>query len=129
MTGDPEGPGPGPRPGAPDGTRQKRRHPRVDVPLLVQYRFGALEELRTEYALNVSVSGMFIATSERKPPGTRVFVQLTTRDGAHFLQGEGKVVRSSDGGSAIELVGFDADAQAVLARLVEEALVKEGKSA
>lgn len=111
------------------GARQKRKHPRVDVPLLVQYRFGALEELRTEYALNVSVGGMFIATTEKRPPGTRVFVQLTTRDGAHFLQGEGKVVRASDGGYAIELLGFDAEAQAVLARLVDEALVKEGKSA
>ena len=64
-----------------------------DIPLLVQYRFGALEEFRTDYALNVSVSGMFISTSEVRPVGTRVFVQLTTRDGAHFLQGEGRVVR------------------------------------
>lgn len=107
----------------------KRRHPRVDVPLLVQYRFGALEELRTEYALNVSVGGMFIATQEKRPPGTRVFVQLTTRDGAHFLQGEGKVVRAADGGYAIELIGFDEEAQRVLGRLVEEALAREGKSA
>lgn len=112
-----------------DGTRQKRKYPRVDVPLLVQYRYGALEELRTEYALNLSVGGLFIATQDRKPAGTRVFVQLTTRDGAHFLQGEGKVVRSQDGGYAIELLGFDAEAQAVLARLVDEALAKEGKSA
>jgi hypothetical protein len=104
----------------------KRKHPRVDVPLLVQYRFGALEDLRTEYAINVSVGGMFIATSEAKPVGTRVFVQLTTKDGLHFLQGEGKVVRNGDGGYAIELVGFDADAQGVLARLVEEALNRQG---
>jgi c-di-GMP-binding flagellar brake protein YcgR len=103
----------------------KRKHPRVDVPLLVQYRFGALEELRTEYAINVSVGGMFIATSEGKPIGTRVFVQLTTKDGLHFLQGEGKVVRNVDGGYAIELVGFEPEAQAVLARLVEEALARQ----
>jgi hypothetical protein len=109
--------------------REMRRHPRVDVPLLVQYRFGALEELRTEYALNVSVGGMFISTHEKRPPGTRVFVQLTTRDGRHFLQGEGKVVRSSDGGYAIELVGFDAEALAVLDAVVKEALEKQGKSA
>jgi hypothetical protein len=100
----------------------KRRYQRVDVPLLVQYRFGALEELRTEYALNVSVGGMFISTQERKPAGTRVFVQLTTRDGAHFLQGEGKVVYSSDGGCAIELLGFDPDALAVLEGLVDDTL-------
>ncbi|HEY4223122.1 MAG TPA: PilZ domain-containing protein [Myxococcota bacterium] len=107
----------------------KRRHPRVDLALLVQYRFGALEELRTEYALNVSASGMFIATGEAKPIGTRVFVQLTTRDGAHFLQGEGRVVRNADGGYAIELVGFDAEARVVLEKLVEEARVKAGLGA
>jgi len=103
---------------------QKRRHPRVDIALLVQYRFGALEELRTEYALNVSQSGMFIATNEAKPVGTRVFVQLTTRDGHHFLQGEGSVVRNADGGYAIELLGFDDEAKAVLDALVKEALAK-----
>jgi hypothetical protein len=105
----------------------KRRHPRVDVPLLVQYRFGPLEELRTEYAVNVSASGMFIATTEKRPAGTRVFVQLTTRDGRHFLQGDGCVVRNADGGYAIELVGFDADARGVLEALVAAELAKGPK--
>lgn len=105
----------------------KRRHPRVAVPLLVQYRFGALEEPRIDYALNLSQSGLFIATDESRPVGARVYVQLTTRDGAHFLQGEGRVVRSQDGGHAIELVGFDAEARAVLDRLVKEALEAQGR--
>jgi hypothetical protein len=104
--------------------QERRRHPRVDIPLLVQYRFGALEEFRTDYALNVSRSGLFISTTEARPPGTRVFVQLTTRDGQHFLQGEGRVVRNTDGGYAIELVGFDSEAHAVLDALVAEALAK-----
>ena len=107
----------------------KRRHPRVDIPLLVQYRFGPLEDLRTEYAINVSASGLFIATAEVKPIGTRVFVQLTTRDGRHFLQGEGSVVRNADGGYAIELVGFDDDAKAVLDDLVRDALAKQAQVA
>lgn len=107
-----------------DDPANRRRHPRVDIPLLVQYRFGALEEFRTDYALNVSVSGMFISTPEVRPIGTRVFVQLTTRDGAHFLQGEGRVVRAMGGGYAIELVGFDDDARAVLDALVQEAIAK-----
>jgi len=97
----------------------------VDVPLLVQYRFGALEEFRTDYALNVSVSGMFISTPEGRPIGTRVFVQLTTRDGRHFLQGEGRVVRAANGGYAIELHGFDAEARVVLDGLVQEALARQ----
>ena len=106
----------------------RRRHPRVDIPLLVQYRFGALEEFRTDYAINVSRSGLFISTTEQRAVGTRVYVQLTTRDGQHFLQGEGRVVRSAEGGNAIELVGFDERAQAVLEALVQEALAREGSA-
>lgn len=99
-----------------------RRHARVEVPLLIQYRFGALEEPKFDYALNVSKSGLFIACDEEHEVGTRVFVQLTTRDGAHFLQGEGTVVRQAEGGWAIELDGFGPADQAVLDRLVEEAI-------
>ena len=106
---------------------QKRRHPRVSVPLLVQYRYGALEEPRIDYALNVSQSGLFIATDEQRPPGTRVFVQLTTRDGVHFLQGEGQVIWSQEGGYAIELVGFDEAARAILDGLVKEAMEAESR--
>lgn len=106
----------------------RRRHPRVDIPLLVQYRFGALEEFRTDYAINVSRVGLFISTSEQRPVGTRVYVQLTTRDGQHFLQGEGRVVRAAEGGHAIELVGFDERAQAVLEALVREALARQGNA-
>ena len=103
----------------------RRRHPRVSIPLLVQYRFGALEKPHIDYALNVSKSGLFISTDASQPPGTRVFVQLTTRDGAHFLQGEGRVIRAMDGGYAIELEGFDDQAQKILSELVQEAMDDE----
>lgn len=106
---------------------RRRRHPRVEVPLLVQYRYGALEEPRIDYALNVSQSGLFIATDDARPPGTRVFVQLTTRDGAHFLQGEGEVVRTAEEGYAIELVGFDEKARRVLDELVQKALEEKDR--
>ena len=104
--------------------RNRRRHDRVDVPLLVQYRFGALDEPRFDYALNVSRSGIFINCSEEHETGTRVYVQLTTRDGAHFLQGEGTVVRRTEGGYAIDLDGFSAEDSAVLDKLVGKALAE-----
>lgn len=108
---------------------KRRRHQRVSVPLLVQYRFGALEEPHFDYALNVSQSGLFISTTVERPAGTKVFIQLTTRDGAHFLQGEGEVVRSQEGGYAIELTGFDAEARGVLDDLVQTALEEQGAPA
>lgn len=108
--------------GPDDNSTPQRRHTRVAVPLLVQYRFGALEEPHFDYALNVSQSGLFIATDAQRPVGTKVFIQLTTRDGAHFLQGEGTVVRAAEGGSAIELTGFDDEARAVLEDLVQKVL-------
>jgi hypothetical protein len=103
----------------------RRRDPRVSIPLLVQYRFGALDKPHIDYALNVSRSGLFISTDATHPTGTRVFVQLTTRDGAHFLQGEGRVVRAMNGGYAIELEGFDPEAHKILAELVKEAMTEE----
>lgn len=106
------------------GTISGRRHRRAQIPLLVQYRFGPLDDLQTDYALNVSKSGLFIDTDESHEIGARVLVQLTSRDGAHFLQGEGKVVRAGDG-CAIELVGFDDDAQAILDEWVSAALANE----
>lgn len=104
----------------------QRRHARVAIPLLVQYRFGPMEAPRFDYALNVSESGLFIAMSDARPLGTRVYVQLTTRDGAHLLQGTGTVVRTQEGGAAIELSGFDDEARGILQRLVEEACAQPG---
>lgn len=104
------------------GNAPQRRHRRVAIPLLVQYRFGPLEEPRFDYALNVSESGLFIAMTESRPLGTRVYVQLTTRDGGHLLQGSGVVVRTQEGGAAIELSGFDEQARGILQRLVDEAM-------
>lgn len=101
--------------------REQRRHPRAAIPLLVQYRFGTAEEFRIDYALNISQSGLFIDAETDRDPGTEVFVQLTTRDGAHFLQGQGTVVRRGKG-TAIELFGFDDGAQKILGELVQRAL-------
>ena len=103
-----------------------RRHARASIPMLVQYRYGALDPLRTDYAINVSKSGLFINTDADYPLGARIHVLLTTRDGLQFLQGEGEVVRVA-GGCAIELVGFDAEAQEVLDRLVQQALAEQEK--
>lgn len=99
---------------------ERRRHPRVDLPVLVQIRYASTEQPKTVYAVNLSESGIFIDVDDGKPLGARVFVQLTTTDGNHLLRGEGRVVRRpGDGGVGIELSGFDDAARAILKKLVE----------
>ena len=104
----------------PDGA-ERRRYRRVDVPLLVQIRYAATEAPRTVYALNVSAQGLFLDVDDGKPIGTRVFVQVTTRDGRERVRGEGRVVRRADGGCGIELLGFDDDARRVLQDIMRDA--------
>ena len=101
-----------------DAGRERRRHRRVELPLLVQVRYGPQELPQTVYALNVSERGLFIELDEHKPIGTRVFVQVTSRDGALRARGEGRVVRHEGSGCGVELSGFaDAD-QSVLDAIV-----------
>lgn len=116
----------GPEQDTEDEGQRRRRHIRVELPLLVQYRFGALDEPQFDYALNVSQSGLFIAMeSSEHEVGTRVYVQVTTRDGAHFLQGEGTVVRTSGGGCAVELDGFSDQDRGILEGYVQKALEEQ----
>lgn len=78
--------------------QETRKHPRVRIPLLVQYRFSPLDPFNTDYASDISESGIFITHAEPKPPGTPVFLQFVTRDGFHLVSAEGKVVRNAPGG-------------------------------
>ena len=101
-----------------DGGLEKRRFRRVDVPLLVQIRYGATEAPRTVYALNLSERGLFIDVDDGKPLGSRVLVQITSRDRRERIRGEGRVVRRTGGGCGVELTGFDADAKRILAHIM-----------
>jgi c-di-GMP-binding flagellar brake protein YcgR len=87
-----------------DHGERRRRYRRIDVPLLVQIRYSALDPPRTVYALNVSEGGVFLDIDDNKPLGTRVFIQITSPDGIRMLRSEGKVVRKAGGGTGVELV-------------------------
>jgi len=102
---------------------KKRRHARVSIPLLVSYRFERDGPQTMDYALNISQSGLFLPISDIKPPGTEVFVCLTTREG-ELLEGKGEIVRAGEG-YAIELVGFDEQAHKILDRMVQQTLAKK----
>jgi hypothetical protein len=86
-----------------DGSN-RRRYRRIEVPLLVQIRYSAVDTPQTVYALNVSEGGVFLDIDDQKPLGTRVFIQITSPDGIRILRSEGRVVRKADGGVGVELV-------------------------
>ncbi len=90
------------------------------LPLLVQVRYGPHEVPRTVYALNISARGLFIDLDEPKPIGTRVFVQVTSRDGALRARGEGRVVRHEGTGCGVELSGFAEADQRVLDAIIKD---------
>ena len=85
-----------------ENNQNRRRHPRVKVPMLVQYRIENVPELQTDYTADFSESGALIYTDKVTEAGAKVFVHITTRIG-EFLEAEGKVVRTIDGKLAIEL--------------------------
>jgi c-di-GMP-binding flagellar brake protein YcgR len=101
----------------------RRRHPRVAIPMLVQYRIENVEEVLTDYTADISESGALLYTDKVSEPGARVFVHITTRIG-EFLEAEGKVVRTFDGKLAIELDKASDAVRSSLAQAVQDALAK-----
>ena len=82
----------------------RRKHPRVRVPLLVQYLFSPLGELRTDYASDLSEGGIFINNPEPVLPGTPIQLQFLTREGLELVNAEGRVVRTANGGQGVQFV-------------------------
>ena len=60
----------------------RRRHPRVRLTFLVQFRFKDFETFAREWAENLSVGGVFVRTAEPYEVGTLVVVSFTL-DGIH----------------------------------------------
>jgi uncharacterized protein (TIGR02266 family) len=100
----------------------RRRHPRTELHLLVQFRFSTFEDFLAEYALNISPGGMFIKTDTPNEEGDVVYLQFSLKDGSRLIEGMGKVVRvnpppsSKDrtAGMGIEFVNFDEESMALI---------------
>tara|TARA_B100000925_G_C21744963_1_gene360922 strand:+ start:215 stop:565 length:351 start_codon:yes stop_codon:yes gene_type:complete len=106
-----------------ENNEDRRRHPRVAIPMLVQYRIEDVPEVLTDYTADISESGALLYTDKVTEPGARVFVHITTRIG-EFLEAEGKVVRTFDGKLAIDLDNASDSVKASLSNAVQDALAK-----
>ena len=108
----------------PQPKEAKRKYLRAKVPLLVQYRYGPLEEYQAEYARDFSAGGLFLKTSDPHPQGTSLFLQFSSKDGRKLVEVQGRVAYVSAPGDAerepgmgIEFVEVEPQVHALLVEL------------
>lgn len=109
-----------------ENSDNRRKHPRYDLSLLVQLRFDDFDDFVAEYASNISVSGMFIRTPERRQVGDQLYLQFYLKGGQKLIEGLVRVVRViapgagvTDAGFAVEFVNFDEASMALIEEICE----------
>ena len=113
-----------------DATVQKYRK---DRRVTVNVEFASRDKFIREYVTNVSKSGMFIATHEPLPAGTKINLRFTVIiDGTpEVLEGEGQVVRVMREGVRDRKAGMGVAFTSLSecsSKLIERLLLTESKS-
>ena len=113
------------------GGDERRRHERVPLSLLVQYRVNTFEEFLAEYSADISVGGMFIRTTEPRELGALIYLQFWLKDGSKLIEGLGRVVRvnppgdpARPAGVGLEFVNFDDDSMGLIEEIVQSKAAK-----
>lgn len=108
----------------------RRRYPRAELDLLVQYRYSSLEEFMEKMASNLSTGGMFIVTETPRPEGATVYLRFTLDDGVPLIEGIGRVVRVNPPGDpdrapgmGVEFESLDDESVSLIESIVEQRLV------
>ncbi len=103
----------------------RRRHERVPLTLLVQYRLNSFEDFLAEYSADISAGGMFIRTDAPREEGAMIYLQFWLNDGSKLIEGLGRVVRVNPPGvegrvpgMGVEFVNFDEDSMSLIAEIV-----------
>ncbi len=95
----------------------KRRHPRVPLNMVVQFRMDR-DRFMQEEAANISMGGMFVRTAQPRPMGSTLFFQFLV-DGRAALEGEGRVVHVGDGGMGLEFLSLSPASVAFVEALLD----------
>ena len=108
------------------GGDERRRHERVPLSLLVQYRLNTFEDFLAEYSADISAGGMFIRTNEPREEGAMIYLQFWLKDGSKLIEGLGKVVRVNPPGDpnripgmGIEFVNFDEESMSLIHEIID----------
>ncbi len=107
----------------------QRRHVRIPVDAKVDLVYDSFASFISDYVSNVSRGGMFIATTQVRPPGTRLTFELRLRDDFPLIRGRGEVVwvrRDGSGdadratGMAVRFLELDQQSAELIERMVEQ---------
>ena len=74
-------------------TGEVKRDPRVPVVAQVKLRYDSILDFHASQSLNISRTGMFLASDKPGPVGSIVEFEFALADGLSLLKGKGEVVR------------------------------------
>jgi uncharacterized protein (TIGR02266 family) len=97
------------------------RDPRISVTAHVNLRYGSILDFHESQSLNISRTGMFIATNTPGPVGSMVEFEFSLVDGLSLLKGKGEVVRVTRTpvtGMGVRFRELDEDSRKCIERIV-----------
>jgi hypothetical protein len=104
---------------------ERRVKPRVDVDLPVVLMVPSIEAAISSKILNISLSGLFIATARPPAIGTVIDVEIFLPDGRLLLHGRAEIVRhqvdTTPPGVGARFLDVSYEAQELIDRLVAKA--------
>ncbi len=85
--------------GATQKDLEQRKSPRVDVPLLIQYKNSIHDDPVTEYIQNISMGGFYLELEiDEFEKGSGFFIHFTPRNSAKLVAALCEVVRKEKNG-------------------------------
>ncbi len=112
-------------------SRERRKHRRVPLNLLVQHRYESFGDFMQEAAEDISVGGMFLRSDKLQKVGDTIYLRFALSDGLPLIEGIGRVVRVNDGddpqvvrGMGIEFVSMDRESRKLIESIVAERFVE-----
>ena len=112
----------------PEGTQ--KRAPRIPFAREVEIRFEEFGEFVTEYSRDLSLTGMFLHTSQPHPPGSSFQFEFQVEGGQPLIRGVGEVVwirdldqsKDEPPGMGIRFITLDTNGQKLVRWLIERNL-------
>src|SRR3954469_14668274 len=107
--------------GSPPMPGQVARDPRAAVTVPVKYRYQSIIDFVETQSMNVSRSGMFIASRTSVPIGTAIDFEFSLADGFPLLRGTAEVTRitATPAGVGVRFNQLEEPSRKLIDRIVE----------